>query len=96
MFLSVSGTLSIDAHEKTRNNYATKWRYQRQGEKKKRNHALEISCIASTNTTFLCRRIDADENKVGLLNGLVYARGEKEVATTSFPDDIDKPWFIYG
>lgn len=60
------------------------------------NRALEIGCVASTNTTFLCRCIDADENKVGLLNGLVYARGEKEVATASFLDDVDEPWFIYG
>ncbi len=63
---------------------------------KEGNNALEIGSIASTNTTFLCGRIDADENKIGLLDCLVYARGEKEVATTGFLDDVDQPGFIYG
>jgi hypothetical protein len=63
---------------------------------KKSNRALEIGSKASTNAALLCRGVDANENKVCLLDGEVYVRGEKEIATTGFLDDVDEPGFIYG
>ena len=65
-------------------------------EKKGAKHALEVSSKASTNTRLLCRGVDAYENEVRLLDGAVYLRGEIQVATTCFFDNIDEAWFIYG
>ena len=68
---------------------------RRRGEKKS-DHALEIGSKTSTDATLLCGSVDTDENKVRLLDGTVYVRREKQVATTCFFDDIVKAWFIYG
>jgi hypothetical protein len=64
--------------------------------RKESERVLEIGSITSTNTRLLCRSVDADENEVRLLNGLIYVRGEKEVATTGLFDDVVKAWFIDG
>ena len=64
--------------------------------KKESKRVLEIGSIASTNARLLCRGVDADENEVRLLDGLVHVRGEKEVAATCLFDDVVKAWFIDG
>jgi hypothetical protein len=38
---------------------------------------LEVSSEPSTNARLLCRGVDTDENKVGLLNSTVYVRGKE-------------------
>jgi hypothetical protein len=46
-------------------------------ERKGAKHVLEVGSKASTNTSLLCRGVDADENEVRLLDGAVYVRGER-------------------
>ena len=36
------------------------------------DNALEVGCKASTNTGLLCRSVDTDEDKIGLLDRAVY------------------------
>jgi hypothetical protein len=64
------------------------------GERSK--HVLEIGSKASTDTTLLCRGVDADENEVRLSDGAVYVRGESQVTTTCLFDDIDEARFVDG
>lgn len=64
-------------------------------EKKGEKHELEVGSKASTNTSLLCGGVDADENEVCLLDGAVYVRGERQVATTCLFDNIVEARFIY-
>lgn len=64
--------------------------------RKESKRVLEIGSKTSTDTRLLCRSVDADKNEVRLLDGLVYVRGEKEVATTCFFDNVVKARFIDG
>ena len=64
-------------------------------ERKGAKHVLEVGSKASTNTSLLCRGVDADENEVRLLDGAVYVRGERQVATTCLFDNIVEARFIY-
>jgi hypothetical protein len=57
-------------------------------------NALDISRRACPDATLLGRRVDADKDKVGLLNRLVDVCGKKEVASACFSDDISKAWLV--
>ena len=51
-------------------------------------HALQIRRIARADARLLRRGVDADEDKVGLLDALVDVRREEEVAAAAGPDDL--------
>ena len=59
-------------------------------------YVLEIGGEPSTHTALLRRRVDADEDQIGLFNPLVDIGGEEEIATACLADNILQTRFIDG
>ena len=59
-----------------------------------RGYGLEISREACTDTTFFCRRVDADENEIGVLDSRVDICGKEKIAPPGFPHDVLETWFV--
>ena len=55
---------------------------------------LEIRRLACARTEGLRRRVDADEDDVGVFDSLHYVGGEKEVASAGLLDDIVQSGFV--
>lgn len=59
-------------------------------------YVLEIGGEPSTHTALLRRRVDADEDQIGLFNRLVDVGGEEEIAATCLADNILQTRLIDG
>lgn len=59
-------------------------------------HVLKICSEASTNAALLRRRVDTDEDQIGLLDALVHVCGEEEVASAGLFDDVNETRLVDG
>jgi len=57
---------------------------------------LEISSKSSTHSTLLGGGVDADEDQISLLDGLVDVGREEEVATARLADNLLETWLVDG
>ena len=57
-------------------------------------YALQVCAEACTDTALLRRRVNGDEDQVGLLDRLVNVRGEEEVLAAGRLHDIDQAGLV--
>ena len=59
-------------------------------------YALQVCAEACTDTALLRRRVNGDEDQVGLLDSLVDVRREEQVLAASGPHDIFEAGLVDG